>query len=131
MHPHTTHGRRIAANTGKQLTYTITVKNNGPNAAAGLVVNDALPAGTTFVSASATGSTACSKPLVGFTGTVSCNYGALASGASIAPISLIVKITAKGNTQLNNTATTNLTGTGTVDPNTANNSATATSKVSK
>src|SRR5207244_3747159 len=39
---------------GDTLTYTVTVKNFGPDAAANAVVNDVLASGTTFVSAKAT-----------------------------------------------------------------------------
>ena len=38
---------------GNQLTYTITATNNGPNAATGVKVVDALPSNVTFVSSSA------------------------------------------------------------------------------
>jgi hypothetical protein len=93
-----------------------------------VVVNDALPAGTSFLSVSAPGASSCSTPPVGFTGTVSCSYGSLANGTSIAPLIINVKITAKGNAQLNNTATVIST---TLDPNPANNSATATTKLGK
>jgi uncharacterized repeat protein (TIGR01451 family)/CSLREA domain-containing protein len=119
------------AKTGRQLTYTISVKNWGPNTAPNVLINDLLPAGVTFVALSAPGATTCSTPLAGFTGTVSCSYGSLASGASITPITLNVKVTAKGSAQLNNTATVSLDSASTVDPNSANNSATATTKVSK
>ena len=114
------------AQTGKGLTYTITVKNNGPDSAADVLVNDVLPAGTSFVSL--TPSAGCLTPAVGFTGTVSCSYASLASGASLGDIKIVVKVTAKGNAQLNNTATVSST---TFDPNPANNSATATSKLGK
>src|SRR6185436_7667618 len=35
---------------GQSITYTVTVTNNGPNMASGVVVNDFLPAGITYVS---------------------------------------------------------------------------------
>ncbi len=38
---------------GQQITYTITVSNNGPANATGVVVNDLLPSGVNFVSANA------------------------------------------------------------------------------
>jgi uncharacterized repeat protein (TIGR01451 family)/CSLREA domain-containing protein len=114
--------------TGKSLTYTINATNNGPNAAANVVINDQLATGTGFVSLSAPGAVSCTTPPSLATGTVSCSYGSLASGSSIAPIKVVVKITAKGNTQLNNTATAAST---TLDPNPGNNSATATTKVAK
>jgi uncharacterized repeat protein (TIGR01451 family) len=116
--------------TGKSLTYTIRVQNNGPVEANDVVVNDVLPAGTVFVAngLTADGSTSCSTPPPGFTGTVSCTYASLASGASLADIIIVVKVTAKGSGQLNNTATVS---SATFDPNTANNSATATTKLGK
>jgi uncharacterized repeat protein (TIGR01451 family) len=47
-----------AATAGQNIGYTITVTNNGPSAATGVVATDTLPAGVTFVSASAGGSLA-------------------------------------------------------------------------
>src|SRR5207237_7382796 len=62
------------ATTGTNFSYTLTAKNNGPSAATGIVVTDTLPAGVTFVSASS----GCTNA----SGTVTCNVGSLASGAS-------------------------------------------------
>ena len=121
------------AQSGKQLTYTINVTNNGPNPASAVVVNDVLPTGTGFVSVSAPGATSCTTPPTAplSTGTVSCSYSSLpaapAPGSSFTLV-VKVKITAKGNTQLNNTATVT---SATFDPNLANNSATATTKLGK
>jgi uncharacterized repeat protein (TIGR01451 family) len=115
------------AKTGKSLTYTIHVTNNGPNPASAVMVNDALPAGTSFVSVNAPGASSCVTPALNSTGTVSCSYSSLANGSSIT-LTLGVKVTAKGNAQLNNTATVTTT---TLDPNLANNSATATTKLGK
>ena len=42
---------RPTIRSGQNIIYTISVINNGPSDALGVVVNDALPAGTTFVSA--------------------------------------------------------------------------------
>lgn len=44
-------------NVGDTITFTITAANGGPSNATGVVVNDALPAGLTFVSATASGTT--------------------------------------------------------------------------
>src|SRR5207248_196508 len=38
---------------GTDLTYTVTLTNNGPSDAQGVVLSDVVPAGTTFVSATA------------------------------------------------------------------------------
>jgi uncharacterized repeat protein (TIGR01451 family) len=102
-------------------TVTITVTNTGPNAASGVVVNDPVPQGTTFFSASPA---PASAPPVGAAGTVVWNVGNLNSGAS-ATLTLRVKVSAKGNTLIVNTATVTSSSS---DPNLANNTATITSK---
>src|SRR5262249_48589635 len=102
---------------GSPLTYTITVTNNGPSTATGVRLTDALPAATTFVSATPTlGS--CTG-----TSTVSCNIGTLANGAS-ATVTIVVIPTIAGS--ISNTATVT---SGTTDNTTSNNSATATTRV--
>lgn len=63
-------------NVGDNLTYTVTVTNNGPNNATGVTVTDTLPAKVTFVSASA-GCTYNNVPH-----TVTCNIGALNANAN-------------------------------------------------
>lgn len=60
---------------GENIVYTVTVTNNGPSAAADVVVTDGLPAGTTFVKAS---DPACSG--VAGTESLTCSYVALAPG---------------------------------------------------
>lgn len=97
------------------LTYTITVSNTGPATATGVVVNDVIPAGTNFISATP------SQGSCAGTSTVSCNLGTLANGAS-ATISLQLGLPSTAGT-VQNTATV----TGSVpDSVPANNSATAT-----
>lgn len=102
---------------GSPLTYTITITNGGPNAALGVVMTDALPAGTSFVSAIPTQGT-CSG-----SSTVTCNVGTLANGASTT-IMIVVNTTAAG--VLTNSATV---VSDIADLNTANNSATTTTVV--
>ena len=65
--------------TGGTLTYTIAVNNAGPNDASAVKVEDTLPAGTTFVSATGTNWN-CNH----LSGTVTCNRtgGNLAPGAA-------------------------------------------------
>ena len=58
---------------GQNLTYTITVTNNGPDPAGTVSLTDTLPAGTTFVSLSTPGGWSCTTPAVGAGGTISCS----------------------------------------------------------
>ena len=97
------------------ITYTITVANAGPSPAASTVLTDTLPAGVTFVSATA--------PCTQAAGTVTCNLGTLASGATTV-LTVVITPTAAGT--LNNTASVSTTVT---DPAAANNSATASTVV--
>ena len=119
---------RSNAFVGQSVTYTLTATNNGPDNAPDAVVTDALPAGATFVSATPS-SGACSG-----TSTVTCNVGALASGAK-ATVSIVAAMTtpetATNTASVSSptlvTAAQNAAGAG--DPNAANNSATATTTV--
>lgn len=66
---------------GSNLTYTLTVTNNGPNPAFGVRVTDTLPAGVTFVSATAS---------QGACGGASCSLGDMSPGAS-ATVRVVVR----------------------------------------
>ncbi len=81
---------------GQNATFTITLSNAGPDAAANATVTDILPAGTTFVSATPTSGT-CNG-----TTTVICNVGTLANGAN-ATVTLTVQLNTPGT--ITNTAT--------------------------
>ncbi|HEV7767755.1 MAG TPA: IPTL-CTERM sorting domain-containing protein [Thermoanaerobaculia bacterium] len=108
------------ATAGSDLTYTIIVSNNGPDAAVDVQLNDPLPAGTTFVSlAQNSGPVAsCSTPFIGANGTVACTWAVLGSGAS-ATFTLVVEA---GNiTEAINTATVSASGS---DGDPSNNSST-------
>ncbi len=109
---------------GSNLTWTITVANAGPSAAAALSLVDTLPAGTTFVSMSAPAGWSCTTPAVGAGGTVTCTAGTLAVGGS-AVFTLVAKVapSVANGTVLSNTATVSSS---TGDPNPGNESATAT-----
>jgi uncharacterized repeat protein (TIGR01451 family) len=59
------------------ITWTMVVTNNGPDADAGVTISDPMPAGNTFVSASATQGT-CTGGAV-----LNCDIGDMAAGASV------------------------------------------------
>jgi uncharacterized repeat protein (TIGR01451 family) len=109
---------------GQKETYTITVTNNGPSTATGVVAQDAWSAasgikgGIAFKSVSTSQGT-CTQSGAG----ISCDLGSLANGAS-ATITLVLQPRSKGT--LSDTATT--TG-NEYDPNTANNSSTVVTTV--
>ena len=97
------------------ISYTVTVTNAGPADATGIKIIDVLPAGVTFVSASA-GCSAASE-------TVTCSVGALSSGAT-SSATIVVKADVSG--LISNTA--RVDG-GQADPETANDAATETTTV--
>jgi uncharacterized repeat protein (TIGR01451 family) len=101
-------------NLGTAVTYTLNVTNLGPNTAASVTVTDALPAGVSYVSATATQG-ACTNN----GSTVSCALGALPNGAT-ATITIYATATAAGS--WTNTATVS---SATPDPAANNNSASA------
>jgi uncharacterized repeat protein (TIGR01451 family) len=100
---------------GSNLTYTLVVRNAGPNPAATVKLIDTLPAGVTFVSAS----TGCRLA----SGKVTCNLGTLANGASMTK-TVVVRPTTVG-TRTNRAQMTSATG----DPNASNNTRSVTTTV--
>ncbi|MFY2765495.1 hypothetical protein, partial [Arenimonas sp. MALMAid1274] len=98
---------------GENVTFTLTVSNAGPSAAAGVSVNDLLPAGYTFVSSAASTGTYNS-------GTGVWAIGGLANGAS-ATLDILATVNAAG--PYDNTASVTAT---TADPTPGNNSDTET-----
>jgi uncharacterized repeat protein (TIGR01451 family) len=104
---------------GQKETYTISVTNNGPSTATGVVAQDAWSAATEIKGGIAFKSVSTSQGTCTQSGAgISCNLGTLASGAS-ATVTLVLQPRSKGT--LSDTATT--TG-NEYDPNTANNSST-------
>jgi uncharacterized repeat protein (TIGR01451 family) len=106
-------------NTSSPMVYTIVATNNGPSPATGVTVTDTLPSGVTFVSA-----TSSQGSCTNSAGTVTCTVGNLASGASA---TISINATSPSHTgTITNTAKVSATQ---PDPNTANNTASATTQV--
>jgi len=103
---------------GDRLTYSIGVGNAGPAIATGVTVTNPVPSGAAFVSASSSQGT-CSQA----GGTVTCSLGSLAPGANA---SVTIKVDPKLIGRVNDTATVHADQ---VDPQPANNSATASTLV--
>lgn len=112
---------------GTNLTYTINLTNDGPDAAASVIVSDTLPANTTFVSPPAAAGWSCTFPAVGSGGQVKCSKASVANGET-ATFTFVVKVeeATPNGSNLNNTATVT---TSDFDPNAVNSSATATTNV--
>lgn len=114
-----------AVKSSGNLNYTVTVKNLGPWRAASVVLTDPVPSPSTFVALNS-GGASCTAPAVGQVGTITCNFGNLASGASSTVI-LTVKIGGATNkTSVTNTA---VASSPSFDPNPANNSASVTTQI--
>jgi uncharacterized repeat protein (TIGR01451 family) len=99
------------------LTYTLVATNQGSNPAPGAAVRDTLPAGVTFVGASA----GCTHS----GGTVDCELGTLAAGASA---TVTISVEPKPTGVITNTATV---GSVVTDLDSSDNTATETTTVAK
>src|SRR6266498_896683 len=106
---------------GNDLTYTITVTNNGPDDASSVTVTDNLPSEVTFVSCNSTGAGSCSGS--GNNRTVT--FASLPAGAS-ETVTLVANVDAAHGTIITNTASVAST---TFDPNPENDSVTTTTSV--
>ena len=108
---------------GTDLTYTLTVTNEGPSDSQNVTLSDAIPAGTTFVSATQTSGPPFvpTIPAPGGGGTFSASISPLAAGAS-ATFELVVRVDpdAPPGTPIDNTASA--TSPVTTDPDPADNS---------
>jgi uncharacterized repeat protein (TIGR01451 family) len=109
---------------GGTITYHLTVTNNGvasgPSTTSGVTVTDTLPANVTLVSATASGGS-CSG-----TTTVTCSLGIFPGGASKAVDIVVTVSPSAGNGTITNSAAVSAV---TADPNSANNTATASTTV--
>jgi len=107
------------------VTYQITVTNNGPNPATGVVLTDALPAGTVF--ASIVDSSDILAPCTVSSSTLACNFGSLAVGSpQVVNLILVPLAVPSGAGTFDNTVSVAANET---DPNPSNNSATQTVQV--
>jgi uncharacterized repeat protein (TIGR01451 family) len=104
---------------GGQVTYRITVTNDGSAAAQDVVVTDHLPLNQTFVSCNATGGGVCGGPAMNPTVT----FVSLAPGAS-QTVTMVAALScaAANGSSIANVA---MVAAGTADPNTGNNTASA------
>jgi len=96
---------------GQQLTYTLTVTNSGPSDATGVQVEDTLPSGVTFVSATSSQGT-----VSGSGSDVTADLGDLADGGQ-ATITILVNVAAGASGTLVNSATVTGTETETNETN--------------
>jgi uncharacterized repeat protein (TIGR01451 family) len=114
---------------GTDITYTITVSNAGPNTARNVVLTDAVPANTTFVTEAQTSGPAFtfSNPPTGGTGTSSGTIAAFANGASATFVIVVHADSATpANTTISNSATASMSSSFVTDTNSANDTGTAT-----
>ncbi len=106
---------------GNNITYTQTITNNGPASASGASFTEAIPANTTFVSASAPAGWTCVTAT-----SVTCSNPTMAAGTSagiIVVVNLASSVTVASITAISSVSAT------TTDPNSANNSTTVVTNV--
>ena len=110
---------------GGNLTYTVSFTNNGPGSASDVTVTDAVPANTVFVSASAPAGWTITTPPVNGTGNVIFSKATVID-AETATFQIVVSVSPSATGTITNNATAATTSN---DPNTANNTGTATTTV--
>ena len=91
---------------GQNITYTVTVRSNGPSAAASASLTDPVPANTNFQGIAAAPGWACVTPAVGATGTITCTRASVPA-LSIHTFTILVQVNVGTpvNTIIANTAT--------------------------
>jgi uncharacterized repeat protein (TIGR01451 family) len=111
-------------NTGATITYTQTLTNNGPDAAANAKIVESIGSGVTFQSVAAPAGFNCTTPAVGGTGTITCTTASMANGAT-ASFTIVVNVTATSGAIVNT-----VTGSSDAfDVNLTNNTAIATTTI--
>lgn len=104
---------------GADVTYTVEVRNLGPDDAAAVTLTDPIPTGMTFVSATGEPGFTCTTPAVGDNGTISC-FAAVLTAGDTATFTFVVNIpleTEPGTSFLNQASV----ATQTIDTNDENN----------
>jgi uncharacterized repeat protein (TIGR01451 family) len=98
-----------AIQAGTNVTYTVTVANNGPAGAGHVTLTDAVPTGTSLVSFSSPLGWSCTTPAVGTSGPINCTRTTMAVGESAQfTVVVTVKCSTPNATVVNNTATASL-----------------------
>jgi uncharacterized repeat protein (TIGR01451 family) len=114
-------------NGGTNATYTVTITNNGPAAALGVVLNDVLPAGSTFVSMNQTSGTDSFTLAQSGGSATETATGSIASGGSDTfTVVVFAPANLKYGAPFNDTASVSAIN---PDPNLTNNSATVTGSI--
>jgi uncharacterized repeat protein (TIGR01451 family) len=113
---------------GSDVTYTIEVRNNGPEPALNAILKDTLPAGMTFVSLSSPADWTCTTPSVGTGGDVTCSANNSLAVDSVSAFTLKANISSQQEpgTFFTNIATITED---TFDPNDENNAGSASTGV--
>lgn len=113
-------------NVGGQLTYTITLHNNGASDAQNVSITDTLPAGFTLFSISIPGGWSATTPGFGSSGTITLTKSTVTAAEDDTFTVVVVPGASTGGQTITNTATVTAT---TTDPVPGNNSASATTTV--
>ncbi|MFN0186266.1 MAG: SdrD B-like domain-containing protein [Aquabacterium sp.] len=109
---------------GSNITYTLTPANAGPNASGHLVITDNLPPSVSFVSAGGNG-WSCGHS----NGVVTCNRNGPHAVGPIPALTIVGTVLAAGGTITNSASVAPAAVGGIADPNSANNTATASTTV--
>src|SRR5256885_1909686 len=114
-----------SGNVNSTISYTITISNSGPDAAANASWSDTLPSSLLFISMSQdTGpSMSCTTPEGGSNGPINCSIASLSNSTSAKfTLNVLIASGTAGGSTISNTATAT---SDTFDPNGGNNSSTA------